>query len=161
MNAQVTIGANRVPATGAVLDLDSSEGVLLLPRYAAEANFLAATAELKGALAYSNANDSIYSCTGTAWVGFGAGKETPKAPETLHIVQLTAAPALTANVTRTLSFAVPPEVVWEKCFATTWISGSSILIWANLVLFSRGAINVRSATDLAANAWSPRIFCWY
>ncbi|GHT39306.1 hypothetical protein FACS189437_02300 [Bacteroidia bacterium] len=77
MNAQVTIGADRDPATSAVLDLDGAHGALVLPRV----NTLTAiTTPVAGMQVYLNTDNQIYYFDGTVWkVSDGAtGAQGPK-----------------------------------------------------------------------------------
>jgi hypothetical protein len=64
MNAQVTIGADRVPAPDAVLDLDGTQGALLLPRVDALAQI---TDPLPGMQVFLVPKNAIYFYRGDRW----------------------------------------------------------------------------------------------
>ncbi|GHV22743.1 hypothetical protein FACS189428_5260 [Clostridia bacterium] len=63
VNAQVTIGADRNPATSAVLDLEGTKGALLLPR----ADTLSITSPTAGMQVYRPADKKVYVYDGTRW----------------------------------------------------------------------------------------------
>jgi hypothetical protein len=63
MNAQVTIGADRVPATDAVLDLDGAQGALLLPRV----DTLDIKSPTMGMQVYKPVDNKVYTYNGTSW----------------------------------------------------------------------------------------------
>jgi uncharacterized protein (TIGR02145 family) len=66
MNGQVTVGANRNPATGAVLDLEGTQGALLLPRVDTLRSAPLAT-PVAGMQVYRPADNTVYVFDGTKW----------------------------------------------------------------------------------------------